>query len=172
MIYGIDEFKLEISRKKYEELCMDLWNKCIDKMKQTIKFTKIDKKDIDEIILVGGSTRTPKIKEMVKDYFNGKEPLQNINPDEIVAYGAIMSNYSKININDITTKAIGIQISNNMFDIIIPAGTVLPLRNQNLLKFSKYYMIRRNNSTNKIFINIYEGNDEKIENNLFWERLL
>ena len=81
---------------------------------------------------------------MVKDYFNGKEPLQNINPDEIVAYGAIMSNYSKININDITTKAIGIQISNNMFDIIIPAGTVLPLRNQYLLKFSKYYMIRRN----------------------------
>ena len=106
MIYGIDEFKLEITRKKYEELCMDLWKKCIDKMKQTIKFTKIDKKDIDEIILVGGSTRTPKIKEMVKNYFNGKEPLQNINPDEIVAYGAIMSNYSKININDITTKAI------------------------------------------------------------------
>ena len=141
-------------------------------MKQTIKFTKIDKKDIDEIILVGGSTRTPKIKEMVKNYFNGKEPLQNINPDEIVAYGAIMSNYSKKNINDITTKAIGIQISNNMFDIITPAGTVLPLRNQNLLKFSKYYMIRRNNSTNKIFINIYEGNDEEIENNFFLERLL
>ena len=111
MIYGIDEFKLEISRKKDEELCIDLWKKCIDKMKQTIKFTKIDKKDIDEIILVGGSTRTPKIKEMVKNYFNGKEPLQNINPDEIVVYGAIMSNYSKININDITTKAIGIQIS-------------------------------------------------------------
>ena len=59
-----------------------------------------------------------------------------------------------------------------MFDIIIPAGTILPLRNQNLLQFSKYYMIRRNNSTNKIFINIYEGNDEKVENNFFWERLL
>ena len=109
---------------------------------------------------------------MVKDYFNGKEPLQNINPDEIVAYGAIMSNYSKININDITTKAIGIQISNNMFDIIIPAGTVLPLRNQYLLKFSKYYMIRRNNSTNKIFINIYEGNDEKVENNFFLGKIM
>ena len=90
----------------------------------------------------------------------------------IVAYGAIMSNYSKININDITTKAIGIQISNNMFDIIIPAGTVLPLRNQNLLKFSKYYMIRRNNSTNKIFINIYEGNDEKVENNFFLGKII
>ena len=62
MIYGIDEFKLEISRKKYEELCIDLWKKCIDKMKQTIKFTKIDKKDIDEIILIGGSTRTAKNK--------------------------------------------------------------------------------------------------------------
>ena len=60
MIYGIDEFKLEITRSKYEELCMDLWNKCIDKMKQTIKFTKIDKKDIDEIILVGGSKRHQK----------------------------------------------------------------------------------------------------------------
>ena len=51
-----------------------------------------------------------KIKEMVKDYFNGKELLENINPDEFVAYGAIISNYSKININDITIKAIGIQI--------------------------------------------------------------
>ena len=60
---------------------MDLWKKCIDKMEQTIKFTKIDKKDIDEIILVGKSTRIPKIKEIVKDYFNGKEPLENINPD-------------------------------------------------------------------------------------------
>ena len=72
MIYGIDEFKLEITRSKYEELCMDLWKKCIDKIEKTIKFTKIDKNDIDEIILVGGSTRTPKIKEMVKDYLMEK----------------------------------------------------------------------------------------------------
>ena len=59
-----------------------------------------------------------------------------------------------------------------MFDIITPAGTVLPLRNQYLLKFSKYYMIRRNNSTNKIFINIYEGNDEKVENNFFLGKII
>ena len=165
-IYGIDEFELKISRKKYEELCMDLFNKCFKKVDQAIKFAKINKNDINEIILVGGSTRTPKIKEMVQQYFNGKLPLQNINPDEVVAYGALVSNYTNVKINDITTKAIGIKIINQEFDIIIPTGTVLPLRNENLLKFSKNYIIKRNNRNN-IAIKIYEGNNKNVECNVF-----
>ena len=57
---------LEITQKKYEELCIDLWKKCIDKVEQTIKFAKINKKDFDEIILIGGLTRSPKIKKGLK----------------------------------------------------------------------------------------------------------
>ena len=170
MIYGIDDFELKITRQKYEELCMDLWKKCFIQLDKAIKFAKINKDDINEIILVGGSTRTPKIREMVEKYFN-KKPLQKINPDEVVAYGAVVSNYTNVKINDITNKAIGIQIINYNFDIIIPSGTVLPLRNQNLLKFSKVYKIKMYNSK-QLIIKIYEGNNQKVENNDYLGKLI
>ena len=170
MIYGIDDFELKITRQKYEELCMDLWKKCFIQLDKAIKFAKINKDDINEIILVGGSTRTPKIREMVEKYFN-KKPLQKINPNEVVAYGAVVSNYTNIKINDITNKAIGIQIINYNFDIIIPSGTVLPLRNQNLLKFSKVYKIKMYNSK-QLIIKIYEGNNKKVENNDYLGKLI
>ena len=97
-LYGIDDFNLEITRKKYEDLCMDLWKKCLIKIDEALQLAKLKKEEIDEIILVGGSTRTPKVKEMVKNYFNGKEPLQNVNPDEVVAYGAALVPYLDLKI--------------------------------------------------------------------------
>ena len=109
-LYGIEDFNLEITKKKYEELCMDLWKKCIDKVNEAIQFAKLEKEEIDEIILVGGSTRTPKIKEMVQKYFNGKEPLQNINPDEVVAYGAALVPYLDLKIQDIISKPIELEL--------------------------------------------------------------
>ena len=89
---------------------MDLWEKCLIKIDEALKLAKLKKEEIDEIILVGGSTRTPKIKEMVQKYFNGKQPLQDINPDEVVANGAILAAYLDLRIHDITSKAIGISI--------------------------------------------------------------
>ena len=73
-LYGKGDFSFQIKRSIYEELCMDLWKKCFkDKI---LNLSKLKKKDINEIILVGGSTRTPKIQEMVKKYLNGKELLK------------------------------------------------------------------------------------------------
>ena len=75
-LYGIDDFNLEITRKKYEDLCMDLWKKCLIKIDEALKLANLEKNKIDEIILVGGSTRTLKIKEMVEKYFNKKALLK------------------------------------------------------------------------------------------------
>ena len=163
MLYGIKNFSLDITRSKYEELCMDLWKKCFKKVDEALKISKLKKDEIDEIILVGGSSRTPKIKQMVQDYFNGKEPLQNINPDEVVAKGALQSIYSKIHIHDILSKSIGIEINNGKMDIIIPAGTILPQKNSKLLSFNKLYEVK--GKLRIITIKIYEGNSENVSNN-------
>ena len=114
---------------------MDLWEKCFEVVDKTLKLSKLKKEDINEIVLVGGSTRTPKIQEMVKKYFNGKEPLKTVNVDEIIAHGAALFPYLKdIKIHDIITNAIGISLEHGNFDIIIPRGTVFPLKKSFLLK--------------------------------------
>ena len=67
---------------------MDIFRKTLEPVDRVLKDAKIGKADVDEVVLVGGSTRIPKVQQMVKDYFNGKEPLKSLNPDEAVAYGA------------------------------------------------------------------------------------
>ena len=167
-IFGIDDFNIDIDRTKYEELCKDLWEKCLIKVDEALKKAKLKKDDIDDIILIGGSTRTPKIKQMVQEYFNGKEPLQDINPDEVVAYGAILSAKIDLKIHDKTSKAIGISIGQKNMDVFIPVGTNLPFIGQNVLQYSKSYSLDKVNKDVKI--KIYEGNNEKsIDNFLLYD---
>ena len=84
---GID-FYSSITRAKFESLCDDLFRGCLKPVDKVIVDSKIDKSKVDEIVLVGGSTRIPRIQTLLSDYFNGKELCKNINPDEAVAYGA------------------------------------------------------------------------------------
>jgi len=84
---GID-FNTTITRARFEELCGDLFRKCLEPVDKVLIDAKLDKKQINEIVLVGGSTRIPKIQQLLSNYFNGKELCKNINPDEAVAYGA------------------------------------------------------------------------------------
>ena len=164
-LFKKEDFKIEIERSKFEELCEDLWDKCIEITKRLIEKKEIDKKDIDEIILVGGSTRIPKIQEMVKDFF-GKEPLRNVNPEEVVVYGATLAIDKKLKIKDTISKAIGILIQDKL-SIIIPSGAVIPkIVNDNFieLRYLRYYSIERPNIT-EFQLKIYEGNKEN-ENNL------
>ena len=161
---GIKNFELIITRNKFEELCMDLWEKCIDIMKNLIETKKIDKKDINEIVLVGGSTRIPKIQEMVKEFF-GKEPLRNVNPEEVVAYGATLAIDKKLKIKDTISKAIGILIQDKL-SIIIPSGAVIPkIVNDNFieLRYSRHYYIE-NQTITQFKLKIYEGNKENEKN--------
>ena len=99
---------------------------------------------------------------MIIEYFN-KIPLQNINPDEVVAQGAVLAAYLDVNIHDITSKAIGIEIQKGIMDIFIPVGTVLPQKNAQLLQYQKNYYIQ--GESELININIYEGNCEDVSKN-------
>ena len=104
-------------------------DKCFKKVDEAISFAKLKKEDIDQILLIGGSIRTPKIQQIIKDYFKGKTPLQNRKVDEVEAYVATLSAYVDVNIRDITSKDIGIEISNGKMSIIIPRGRILPTIN-------------------------------------------
>lgn len=84
---GID-FASTITRARFEDLCGEYFRNCIAPVDKVLKDAKMSKSDVDEVVLVGGSTRIPKVVELIKQYFNGKEPCKSINPDEAVAYGA------------------------------------------------------------------------------------
>ena len=86
---GID-FYTSITRAKFEELNADLFKVTIEPVKKSLRDAKLDKAQIDDIVLVGGSTRIPKIQKLLQDFFNGKDLNKSINPDEAVAYGAGM----------------------------------------------------------------------------------
>ena len=84
---GID-FSMQLSRAKLEDLCMDIFRACMEPVEKVLRDAKVSKGEVHEIVLVGGSTRIPKIQQLLSSYFNGKELNKSINPDEAVAYGA------------------------------------------------------------------------------------
>merc|ERR1712070_1133504 len=84
---GVDFFTT-MTRARFEELNMDLFRKCMDPVEKVLRDAKMDKSNIHDVVLVGGSTRIPKVQTLLQDFFNGKELCKSINPDEAVAYGA------------------------------------------------------------------------------------
>ena len=83
-----EDFSLTITRAKFEELCMSQFKETIPPVEKVLRDSQMSKNQIHDVVLVGGSTRIPKVIELLKDFFNGKEPNRSINPDEAVAYGA------------------------------------------------------------------------------------
>ena len=156
LIKGID-LNLLISRVKFEELCKEKFEKCFFSINKVLKLANLKKNEIDEIILVGGSSRIPKIQEMLKNYFN-KEPLKKINQDEVVSMGAALVTSSNLKIFDITSKAIGIQTSKTKMEIIIPKGTILPSRTPSY--FVKNFLCP--NDCFNVVIKVLEGENEEI----------
>ena len=87
-LVGID-FNSSITRARFEDLCGDLFRKCLGPVEQVLKDSKMAKSDVQEVVLVGGSTRIPKVQELIRNFFNGKEPCRSINPDEAVACASL-----------------------------------------------------------------------------------
>lgn len=83
-----EDFNIIITRAKFEELCLPFFKDCIPPVERVLKDSNMSKSTIHEVVLVGGSTRIPKVVSMVQEFFNGKEPNRSINPDEAIAYGA------------------------------------------------------------------------------------
>jgi len=82
------DYNTIITRAKFEELCLPYFKECIPPVEKVLKDSGLSKGQVNEVVLVGGSTRIPKVIELLKEFFNGKEPNRSINPDEAVAYGA------------------------------------------------------------------------------------
>lgn len=134
---GID-FNSTISRARFEELCGHIFRKTMEPVETVLKDSRLAKEDINEIILVGGSTRIPKIRKLLTDMFNGKQLSESVNPDEAVAYGAavqagiLSGNDSELNnstlLLDVTPLSLGIETSGNVMTTLIKRNTTIPCK--------------------------------------------
>lgn len=132
------DFYSSITRARFEELCGDLFRGCLDPVERVLRDAKIDKSAVDDIVLVGGSTRIPKVQKLLSEFFNGKELCKSINQDEAVAYGAgvqaaILSGDKSESINqillvDLTPLSIGIETGGNVMTVMIPRNTSIPTK--------------------------------------------
>merc|ERR1711968_182613 len=134
---GIDFFST-ITRARFEEMNMDYFRKTMEPVEKVLRDAKIAKDKVDEVVLVGGSTRIPKVQSMLKTFFNGKDPNKSINPDEAVAYGAtvqaaILSGVQSANLDDlllldVTPLSLGIETAGGVMTTLINRNTTVPTK--------------------------------------------
>jgi heat shock protein 5 len=164
---GVD-FSETLTRAKFEELNLDLFKKTMKPVKKALEDAKYAKSDIDEVVLVGGSTRIPKVQQLLSNFFNGKELNQEINPDEAVAYGATVQGgilsgeggeaTKDVLLLDVAPLSMGVELEDGIMSKIIERNTVIPTK-----KTQEYTTVQDNQA--QVNFQIYEGERSMAKNN-------
>jgi len=167
------DFHCKVTREKFQSLNKGPFVMCLDTVKRVLKDAKLKPEAIDEIVLVGGSTRIPKLQEMLVEMFNGKALCKSLNPDEAVAYGAAVqgailngkrnSKTDSLLLMDVTPLSLGIETTGRVMSVVIPRNTPIPVVK------TQTYTTEANYQT-QVDVSVYEGERLKSdENNLLGE---
>ncbi|XP_045814614.1 heat shock cognate 70 kDa protein-like [Trifolium pratense] len=165
---GIDFFS-SITRAKFEEINMDFFKECMRIVESCLTDAKMDKSSVHDVVLVGGSSRIPKVQQLLQEIFNGKDLCKSINPDEAVAYGAAVQaavlsdgfkNVPDMVLRDVTPLSLGWMLEDDIMGVVIPRNTSIPVK-----KTEEFYTVF--DSQSSVLIDVYEGERTRASCNNF-----